>query len=113
MTEPSPNDQAAVAIELEHIRRTIEVGFTRTDGALALLVQRHDQSDETQKEHARRLDALERARWPLPSVAALVALCGLLLSLWQLTADDMATPPYGRSRPCGGAFVITGALLAL
>ncbi len=82
-----------------------------TDGALALLVQRHDQSDETQKEHARRLDthdarldtfergeterqkrgdarldALDRARWPLPSVAALVALCGLLLSLRQLTS---------------------------
>ncbi|MFJ2196966.1 hypothetical protein [Streptomyces violaceusniger] len=109
MTEPSPNDPAAVAIELERIRRTIEVGFTRTDGALALLVQRHDQSDETQKEHARRLDAhdarldtlergeterqkrtedrlaaLERARWPLPSVAALVALSGLILSAWQL-----------------------------
>lgn len=111
MTDPSPNDPAAVALELERIRRTIEVGFTRTDGALALLVQRHDQSDETQKEHARRLDAhdarldtlergeterqkrndarldtLERARWPLPSVAALVALCGLLLSLWQFAS---------------------------
>ncbi|MGW0686560.1 hypothetical protein ACWD2L_24705 [Streptomyces sp. NPDC002754] len=108
-TQPSPSDPAAVALELERIRRTIEVGFTRTDGALALLVQRHDQTDEALKAHARqiddhdarldvlergeterqkrndtRLDALERARWPLPSVAALVALCGLLLSLWQL-----------------------------
>lgn len=108
-TQPSPSDPAAVALELERIRRTIEVGFTRTDGALALLVQRHDQTDEALKEHARRiddhdarldvlergeterqkrndtrLDGLERARWPLPSVAALVALCGLLLSLWQL-----------------------------
>lgn len=111
MTEPSPNDPAAVALELERIRRTIEVGFTRTDGALALLVQRHDQSDETLKDHARRLDAhdgrldtlergetdrqkrdadrlaaLERSRWPLPSVAALVALCGLLLSLYQFAS---------------------------
>lgn len=110
-TSPSPSDPAAVALELEHIRRTIEVGFTRTDGALALLVQRHDQTDEAIKEHARRiddhdtrldtvergeterqkrdiarLDALERARWPLPSVAALVALTGLSLSLWQLAA---------------------------
>lgn len=110
-TSPSPSDPAAVALELERIRRTIEVGFSRTDGALALLVQRHDQTDEAIKEHARRiddhdtrlgtvergeterqkrdiarLDALERARWPLPSVAALVALTGLTLSLWQLAA---------------------------
>ncbi|MFD3572796.1 hypothetical protein [Streptomyces sp. NPDC058644] len=110
-TQPSPSDPAAVALELERIRRTIEVGFTRTDGALALLVQRHAQTDEALKEHARRiddhdarldtvergeterqkrdiarLDALERARWPLPSVAALVALTGLTLSLWQLAA---------------------------
>ncbi|MBT3157337.1 hypothetical protein KQH42_07385 [Streptomyces sp. CHA1] len=110
-TSPSPSDPAAVALELERIRRTIEVGFTRTDGALALLVQRHDQTDEQIKDHARRLDdvdarldtvergetdrqkrtetrldALERTRWPLPSVAALVALCGLLLSLYQLTS---------------------------
>ncbi|MEV5131450.1 hypothetical protein AB0K87_13270 [Streptomyces sp. NPDC053705] len=107
MTSPSPNDPAAVALELERIRRTIEVGFTRTDGALSLLVQRHDQTDEAIKAHTRRIDehdgrldtlergeterqkrgeqrleALERSRWPLPSVAALVALCGLLLSLW-------------------------------
>ncbi|WP_406125016.1 hypothetical protein OHQ89_23910 [Streptomyces canus] len=83
-TQPPLSDPAAVALELERIRRTIEVGFTRTDGALALLVQRHDQTDEEIKEHARRLDALERSRWPLPSVAALVAVLGLALSVWQL-----------------------------
>ncbi|MFD7121891.1 hypothetical protein ACFWAA_33360 [Streptomyces sp. NPDC059922] len=107
-TPPSPSDPGAVALELERIRRTIEVGFTRTDGALALLVQRHDQTDEAIKDHARRIDDhdtrldtlergeterqkrndtrladLERARWPLPSMAALVALVGLALSLWQ------------------------------
>jgi len=108
-TNPPPSDPATVAVELERIRRTIEVGFTRTDGALALLMQRHDQSDEQIKDHARRLDdhdarldtlergeterqkrdtprldALERARWPLPSVAALVGVIGLALSVWQL-----------------------------
>ncbi|PZT71743.1 MULTISPECIES: hypothetical protein [unclassified Streptomyces] len=111
-TQPSPSEPAAVALELERIRRTTEVGFTRTDGGLALLVQRHDQTDEALKTHARqvdghdarldtvergeterqkrndaRLDALERARWPLPSVAALVAVAGLVLSLWQLTSQ--------------------------
>ncbi|MFE9450622.1 hypothetical protein [Streptomyces sp. NPDC006739] len=112
-TQPSPSDPAAVALELERIRRTIEVGFTRTDGALALLVQRHDQTDEAIKEHTRRidnhdgrldtvergeterqkrndarLDALEQARWPLPSVAALVALVGLALSLWTFATHS-------------------------
>ncbi|MFB6846195.1 hypothetical protein ACFCXS_15220 [Streptomyces sp. NPDC056373] len=107
-TNPSPSDPAAVALELERIRGSIELGFTRTAGDLALLVQRHDHTDQTLKEHARHLDshdarldtlergeteaqkrdterlaALERGRWPLPSVAALIALCGLLLSLYQ------------------------------
>ncbi|MGC0427600.1 hypothetical protein RKD32_003955 [Streptomyces sp. SAI-195] len=107
-TNPPPSDPAAVALELERIRRTIEVGFTRTDGALALLVQRHDQTDAQIRDHAARLDAhetrldvlergdterqkrdterlaaLERSRWPLPSVAALVAALGLILSVWQ------------------------------
>lgn len=109
-TSQTPSDPAAVAVELERIRRTIEVGFTRTDGALALLMQRHDQTDEQIKDHAQRLDdhdvrldvvergeterqkrdttrldALERSRWPLPSVAALVGLCALLLSLYEVT----------------------------
>ncbi|MET9914582.1 hypothetical protein ABZZ74_49200 [Streptomyces sp. NPDC006476] len=83
MTAPPPSDPAAVALELERIRRSIEVGFTRQDGALALLVQRTDQTDAEIKEHAARLDALERARWPLPSLAALVGVTGLALSVWQ------------------------------
>nr|WP_206441237.1 hypothetical protein [Streptomyces boncukensis] len=88
---------------MERLRGAVEVGFARVDGSLALLVQRSDQSEqrladheqrldavergetERQKRHEARLDALERARWPLPSVAALAALAGLLLSLWQTT----------------------------
>ncbi|MER7047718.1 hypothetical protein [Streptomyces jumonjinensis] len=111
MTTPaSSSDPAAVAVELERIRRTIEVGFTRTDGALALLMQRHDQTDEQIREHTRRLDehdvrldviergeterqkrndarvdALERARWPLASVVVLVGVLGLAVSLWEFT----------------------------
>ncbi|WP_399088047.1 hypothetical protein ACGH2B_12560 [Streptomyces sp. BBFR2] len=110
-TSPSPSDPAAVALELERIRRTIEVGHARIDGALALLVQRHDQTEQHLAEQGRRLDdhdtrldtvergeterqkraedrvdALERGRWPLPSLAALTAVCGLGLSVWQLAA---------------------------
>lgn len=83
MTIPTPSDPAAVAVELEKLRGTMETGFARVDGSLALLVQRGDQTDRAIADHEQRLDALERTRWPLPSLAALVGLVGLILSLWQ------------------------------
>lgn len=68
MTSPSPSDPAATAVELERIRRSIDVGFTRTDGTLALLVQRHDATDRhlgahdaQLEQHDARLDVIERA----------------------------------------------------
>ncbi|MEV6681361.1 hypothetical protein AB0N09_31495 [Streptomyces erythrochromogenes] len=82
MTEPDPS---AVAVELEKLRGTVETGFARIDGQLALLVQRGDQVDRQLADHESRLDALERSRWPLPSILALVAVTGLALTLWQLT----------------------------
>ncbi|WP_282792096.1 hypothetical protein [Streptomyces sp. CC224B] len=81
MTIPTPSDPT-VAVELEKIRGELAAGFARVDGSLALLVQRGDQTDRALADHEARLDALERARWPLPSLAALVALCGLAVSLW-------------------------------
>ncbi|OEJ25562.1 hypothetical protein AR457_14885 [Streptomyces agglomeratus] len=85
MTEPAPHDPAAVALELERLRGTVEVGFARVDGSLALLVQRSDQSDRQLADHETRIDTLERGRWPLPSLAAVTAIAGMLLSLWQLS----------------------------
>ncbi|MFE0132818.1 hypothetical protein ACFWY6_14805 [Streptomyces sp. NPDC059037] len=87
MTQPSPDPDPGVAVELERIRRTLEVGFTRTDGALALLVQRNDQTDHKLDDLETRLDDLERRRWPLPTVAALVGFGGFALAaLGQLAA---------------------------
>ncbi|MGW7514772.1 hypothetical protein ACWGJ2_04190 [Streptomyces sp. NPDC054796] len=86
MTSPPPTDPASVTLELERLRRSVEVGFAKTDGALALLVQRSDQSEKQLADHDARLASLERARWPLPSIAALVAVIGLALTLWQLAA---------------------------
>ncbi|GAU67698.1 hypothetical protein SSP35_05_02650 [Streptomyces sp. NBRC 110611] len=82
MTDRDPGD---VALELERLRGAVEAGFARVDGALALLVQRSDQTDRQLADHEQRLDAIERRRWPLPSIAALVAVAGLLLTLWQAT----------------------------
>ncbi|MET9621075.1 MULTISPECIES: hypothetical protein [unclassified Streptomyces] len=84
MTESEPNDPVAVAVELERLRGTLEAGFARVDGALALLVQRSDQTDKQLADMETRLDALERARWPLTSIAALTASAGLMIAIWEL-----------------------------
>ncbi|WP_306325210.1 hypothetical protein [Streptomyces venezuelae] len=86
MTESDPNDPVAVAVELERLRGTLEAGFARVDGALALLVQRSDQTDRQLADHEARLDDLERARWPLASIAALAASAGVLVAVWEVAA---------------------------
>ena len=86
MTESDPNDPVAVALELERLRGTLEAGFARVDGSLALLVQRSDQTDKQLADHEARLDALERARWPAASIAALTASAGVLVAVWELAA---------------------------
>jgi hypothetical protein len=78
-----PEQQVNVALELERLRGTCEAGFIRVDGQLALLVQRGEQTDKKLDDHETRLDALEKGRWPLPSVAVLVALGSLGVALWQ------------------------------
>jgi hypothetical protein len=79
----TPPEQTTVALELAEIRRSVEVGFTEQRGQLALLVQRGNQVDKALDDHERRLDAMERSRWPLPSIAAVVAAGSMGLTLWQ------------------------------
>jgi hypothetical protein len=79
----TPPETTTVALELAEIRRSVEVGFTEQRGQLALLVQRGEQIDKKLDDHETRLDALEKGRWPLPSVAVLVALGSLGVALWQ------------------------------
>lgn len=103
MTIPTPSDPAAVAVELEKLRGTMETGFATVNGSLNLLAQRTDQTDRRLEDHEHRLDVMERgeterqkriaeavtelqrARWPLPSIAALVGLVSLALALYQLS----------------------------
>lgn len=72
-----------MALELERLRGTCETGFTRVDGQLALLVQRGDQTDKDIAELKAEVEALKRARWPLPSIAAVVSVSALAVTLWQ------------------------------
>ncbi|MEU9603000.1 hypothetical protein [Streptomyces sp. NPDC048057] len=79
------HDPVAVAVELERMRGTLEAGFARVDGALALLVQRSDQTDKQLADMESRLDSLERSRWPLASIAALTASAGVFLAVWEMS----------------------------
>lgn len=83
---PSPySDPTAVAVELERLRGTVEAGFARVDGSLALLVQRSDQTDRQLADHEQRLDALERSRWPLASIGALAAAATLVVTALEVS----------------------------
>ncbi|GAA4926989.1 hypothetical protein ACFPM3_09005 [Streptomyces coeruleoprunus] len=76
-------DHLAAVEELAELRRCLDVGIARIDGQLALLDQRHGQTDRDQTELAARVAALENTRWPLPAVTALTALGALALTVWQ------------------------------
>jgi hypothetical protein len=86
MSEHGLSDPPTVALELERLRGTVEAGFARVDGSLALLVQRSDQTDKQLADHESRLDALERTRWPLPSLAALTGVLALALAAYSTFA---------------------------
>ncbi|MFI6247022.1 hypothetical protein [Streptomyces sp. NPDC051016] len=86
MIDADPNDPLAVALELERLRGTLEAGFARVDGSLALLVQRSDQTDKQLADHEHRLDALERTRWPLASIGALATVAAVVVTALELTA---------------------------
>lgn len=105
MTGPAAPDpasaSASVALVLAEIRRSVDVGFARVDGQLALFLQRADQTDkritgveddvdELRKalegdidELQKELDALKAGRWPLPSIAALTGVVALAVATWQ------------------------------
>ncbi|MFE6225493.1 hypothetical protein [Streptomyces sp. NPDC057854] len=80
----TPAESGQVLLELERLRGTLDAGFARVDGSLALLVQRSDQTDKQLADHEARLDALEKNRWPLASIAALTAVAGAGLAFWEL-----------------------------
>ncbi|MER0443005.1 hypothetical protein ABR738_00190 [Streptomyces sp. Edi4] len=72
-----------VALALADLRRSLEVGLAGIDGQLALLVQRNDQTDKDVADLQDRVAALERSRWPLPTLSVLIALGALLVGVWS------------------------------
>lgn len=91
MTVP---DQS-VELQLSELRRTLEVGLTKVEGQLALLLHRTDQSEQRLKQHEERMDGLhsriDRVEdRPAVSPRMLVTLFGLLI-----TAIGAATTVLG------------------
>ncbi|MFJ2202710.1 hypothetical protein [Streptomyces violaceusniger] len=76
--------EGQVALALAELRSALEVGFARMDGQLALLVQRSDQTDKALEELEERVAALEKTRWPLPTVAVLASITAVVLTVVSL-----------------------------
>ena len=74
--------EGEVALALAELRATVEVGFARIDGQLALLVQRSDQTDKALEGLEQRVSSLETRRWPLATLAVLVAVAGLAIGVF-------------------------------
>ena len=76
--------EGEVALALAELRATMEVGFARIDGQLALLVQRSDQTDKALEELEERISALEQTRWPLQTIAMLASITAVALTVVSL-----------------------------
>jgi hypothetical protein len=83
MTE---SQHATITAELTEVRHSLDVGFTRMDGRLALLVHRGEQLEKGVDDLEARVAHLEHGRWPLPGIAALTGFCALTVALWQALA---------------------------
>lgn len=76
--------EGQIALALAELRAALEVGLARIDGQLALLVQRSDQTDKALEELEERVGALEKTRWPLPTVAVLASVIAVALTVVSL-----------------------------
>ncbi|WP_425834209.1 hypothetical protein [Streptomyces fractus] len=76
--------EGEVALALAELRSTLEVGFARMDGQLAVVVQRSDQTDKAVEDLTVRVSALEKSRWPLPTILALTSVVGTAVAVLAL-----------------------------
>lgn len=55
---------------------------------ISVLLSTEPQRDATVADHENRLRTLERSRWPLPSIAALISLAAFIISVVRPWGDS-------------------------
>ncbi|MEV4974461.1 hypothetical protein [Streptomyces scopuliridis] len=73
-----------MAVELERLRGTVETGFATLNGRLDTTLQRTGQVEKDVGELETRVAALERARWPMPTIGVLAGVVGTAVGLIAL-----------------------------
>ncbi|MEV8395907.1 MULTISPECIES: hypothetical protein [unclassified Streptomyces] len=80
----TPQESTQVAVELERLRGTVAEGFATLNGRLDTTLQRTGQVEKDVEGLETRVAALERARWPLPTIGVLAGVAGTAVSLIAL-----------------------------
>lgn len=62
--------------------REVYDAVVRLTGRVDVLIAQQGQTQQEVQDHESRLRSLERARWPLPSAAALLSLAALIIPLF-------------------------------
>jgi hypothetical protein len=79
-----PESSVNVALELERLRGAVDTGFATLNGRLDVTLQRTDQAEKDIAALEVRVTALERGRWPLPTIGALSGLAGAVAAAYAL-----------------------------
>lgn len=92
----TPPETAALATEIANLRGEINgfrgdisaVGRDLSDikTSCAVLIARSDRTEKDLDELEQRVAALEKGRWPLPSLAAVCGVAGVATSVFALVA---------------------------
>lgn len=80
----TPQEVTQVAVELERLRGAVDTGFATLNGRLDTTLQRTTQAEKDIGELETRVTALERARWPLPTIGALTGVAGAVTAVLAL-----------------------------
>lgn len=67
--------------EVYEVQQTQGIVQIEINSKLDRLLDKHDRIDESVADHETRIRSLEQTRWPLPSLAAIVAVASLVWSL--------------------------------